>query len=682
MLHARWRSGWALAAILLGSSSGGLPGEISPRAVSPAGARALKARLAVDAGENAFIAMVVDGKVRVVTVGSAISADRLLSEIKIPEDDPAIEVGPLAAAFVAFTQEDNELGSSGREIFLAANPGGSFGPPRNVSENQVDDRRPSLSLDRTGSPRLAWAEGPADDPRILYLDPARPLPPQVAASGDWPSIAVDGAGVHLAFSRAEAILVADQDGETFLPPVEVDRAAPGEAPAPRIGADSGGRLSVVYLASGELRMAVRPSSGSFAHPLTLDPGPLVDDAGLDAHLRADGRITISYRKGGEVFVARGELEGPLEPQPVTRGAEAEGPTSAREDRHGFLHLSFLHDGTVYYANTAGPVAAELGADPPEGELPLEVQFRDLSSGEVRAWRWSFGDGTTSSEANPVHVYARTGLFDVSLEVLGPGGQSRVEKSGLIKVREPSNTMTIGEDETFPGEKGVWLPVFGYHRDPIQGFQTVGSFDPQVLELSEVTFLACAPQRLDPEFFVVEVQNQAGYFTSGLLFDYNPPYDGRQMPGGSEERLLYLVLNVLPTAPPGLSEIKLGGNLGPSHLSCMYAVEGLSRLPVLYPGRVRVLPAAGPHPLRFIRGDSDGNGRVNLTDAVELLAVLFSGGSFPGCADASDTNDSGEIDISDVIYLLSSLFLGSGPLPAPYPVPGLDPTADDLPPCTG
>jgi PKD repeat protein len=53
---------------------------------------------------------------------------------------------------------------------------------------------------------------------------------------------------------------------------------------------------------------------------------------------------------------------------------------------------------------AAPVAAE------------PVQFTDTSVGGPVAWQWSFGDGLSSSEQNPVHTYAQAGSMTVSLGV--------------------------------------------------------------------------------------------------------------------------------------------------------------------------------------------------------------------------------------------------------------------------
>jgi hypothetical protein len=83
---------------------------------------------------------------------------------------------------------------------------------------------------------------------------------------------------------------------------------------------------------------------------------------------------------------------------------------------------------------------------------------------------------------------------------------------------------------------------------------------------------------------------------------------------------------------------------------------------------------------FIRGDANGDGKVDLSDAVCTLSRLFLGtGSCQSvlCEDALDTNDDGKIDVSDPVYLLDFLFLGGPEPPAPFLVPGKDLTDDAL-----
>ncbi len=47
---------------------------------------------------------------------------------------------------------------------------------------------------------------------------------------------------------------------------------------------------------------------------------------------------------------------------------------------------------------------------------LAVDFMDTSTGSVTDWLWDFGDGNTSAERNPNHIYAAAGEYTVSLTV--------------------------------------------------------------------------------------------------------------------------------------------------------------------------------------------------------------------------------------------------------------------------
>lgn len=87
------------------------------------------------------------------------------------------------------------------------------------------------------------------------------------------------------------------------------------------------------------------------------------------------------------------------------------------------------------------------------------------------------------------------------------------------------------------------------------------------------------------------------------------------------------------------------------------------------------------PTLFIRGDADGDGETDITDAIGTLQYLFLVGSPPACLGAADSNDDGEVDIADAVATLLELFGGGSFIPPPYPGCGEDPTPDDLP-CDG
>jgi dextranase len=86
------------------------------------------------------------------------------------------------------------------------------------------------------------------------------------------------------------------------------------------------------------------------------------------------------------------------------------------------------------------------------------------------------------------------------------------------------------------------------------------------------------------------------------------------------------------------------------------------------------PAPSSEP--FLRGDSNADGVVDVSDAVKVLFGLFLGRPLP-CRSAADADDDGEITIGDAVYLLNFLFRrGALPRP-PFPGCGADLTPDDL-----
>ena len=54
-----------------------------------------------------------------------------------------------------------------------------------------------------------------------------------------------------------------------------------------------------------------------------------------------------------------------------------------------------------------------------------VYFRDESLGEIQSWHWDFGDGSSSTDQHPVHVYQEPGLYIVTLSVQDTKGEESV-----------------------------------------------------------------------------------------------------------------------------------------------------------------------------------------------------------------------------------------------------------------
>jgi len=78
------------------------------------------------------------------------------------------------------------------------------------------------------------------------------------------------------------------------------------------------------------------------------------------------------------------------------------------------------------------------ADVISGLAPMEVQFTDLSSGNIVGWMWDFeNDGTIDSyEQNPLHTYLDVGIYTVSLTVSDGTNEDTEIKVDYITVGEP------------------------------------------------------------------------------------------------------------------------------------------------------------------------------------------------------------------------------------------------------
>lgn len=90
-----------------------------------------------------------------------------------------------------------------------------------------------------------------------------------------------------------------------------------------------------------------------------------------------------------------------------------------------------------------PPTAAFTASPLSGNGPLEVTFTNTSS-EATSYLWNFGDGNTSTSANPIHTYNAYGVFTVTLTATGADGVDTLTRTNYITSINPSPpSVTIG-----------------------------------------------------------------------------------------------------------------------------------------------------------------------------------------------------------------------------------------------
>lgn len=89
----------------------------------------------------------------------------------------------------------------------------------------------------------------------------------------------------------------------------------------------------------------------------------------------------------------------------------------------------------------------LPKDPKAGE---EVSFADKSTdrdGSIVSWSWDFGDGSTSSEAEPTHVFSTAGNYTVTLTVRDNSGGEDVRRITITVVEVTPTPTTTTETHT-------------------------------------------------------------------------------------------------------------------------------------------------------------------------------------------------------------------------------------------
>jgi len=76
-----------------------------------------------------------------------------------------------------------------------------------------------------------------------------------------------------------------------------------------------------------------------------------------------------------------------------------------------------------------------------------IAFTDESINDPVSWSWDFGDGSTSSEQNPAHVYESAGTYTVSLTVTNSAGSDDEVKTNHIAISLPAPVAGFSADVT-------------------------------------------------------------------------------------------------------------------------------------------------------------------------------------------------------------------------------------------
>jgi PKD repeat protein len=598
--------------------------------------------------------------------------------------DPRLAFHPLGTTIAYAARSAGASEGEGRRIFTASRIAGRWSEPHRVSSGEGEDRFPSLQITRDRSVVVAWERRFAGaHPRVWFGRPG--IPAVDVGRGERPSLVLDGVGrAHIFLLKDGDIYHAREESSAkpsvFTEPRNITNTPFVDESAPQAAISGQDVIFLCHERVGGVFLWTN-LSGTFTSPVMIAEGGASSPS---LGLSPNGAVAVAFVKEGDVHVAMATAFGVPEPIPMTESVEAESSPLVAVDAFANVFMVFEREGALFHLTDAGPPRADFAADPPRGEAPLPVLFEDRSSGDITGWHWDFGDGSTSRDRNPAHTYSASGEFIVRLKVTGPGGESPLVEQKSILVLDPRNEMRLGNVRVFPGQQGVHVPVLATRAEAVQGFTIAATYDPRAVEVASVEFADSNIVGYTPELFAVQVSSDPAepYVTAGILFDVDPPFDGRGLPPGGPHRIANIIIDISPDATPGTRTlIEIKNQLGRPPLSNIFTVEGRSLLPALGEGGVVSIERLTlPPPRFFVRGDTDLNGVVELTDAVAILGYLFTGAGAPRCLDAADATDDGALNLTDAIFTLNFLFKSERYPAPPYPEPGMDPTGDALPEC--
>ncbi|MCD2443240.1 ThuA domain-containing protein [Agromyces sp. SYSU K20354] len=129
---------------------------------------------------------------------------------------------------------------------------------------------------------------------------------------------------------------------------------------------------------------------------------------------------------------------------------------------------------IDYSSTGRAPTASASADVTSGGAPLTVEFSSEGTvdkdGDEFEFLWEFGDGTTSTEADPTHVYEENGNYEARLTVTELTDYAKTGTATVsivvgntapgVKITEPSNGGFFSWGDTLPWKVEVTDPEDG------------------------------------------------------------------------------------------------------------------------------------------------------------------------------------------------------------------------------
>jgi PKD repeat protein len=177
------------------------------------------------------------------------------------------------------------------------------------------------------------------------------------------------------------------------------------------------------------------------------------------------------------------------------------------------------------------IAAQSGCD----ELSVTFQRQITPSGSATSALWDFGDGTTSTQSNPTHIYTVQGEYDVTLTIVNVAGcetsftqQDFVQFNSYPESFFNSSVQSgcVGQEFQFnnnsQGSISTYLWDFGdgstsSEEEPVHAYTGEGVF---TVTLTVTSALGCSDTRIRDSYITVSAPD--AQFNAFPTFGFCPP----------------------------------------------------------------------------------------------------------------------------------------------------------------
>lgn len=130
----------------------------------------------------------------------------------------------------------------------------------------------------------------------------------------------------------------------------------------------------------------------------------------------------------------------------------------------------------------------------EFNMDEAIHFTNASE-DADSYSWDFGDGSSSTEKDPVKTYTTSGIFTVTLKAVGPGGTGRY-----------SQDITIIDPNQAGSEKELYL--INYGKNLIQKISlTPGSAAEDVASISGKAGVGLAYDSVNQKIYFTDFENE-------------------------------------------------------------------------------------------------------------------------------------------------------------------------------